>query len=174
MGRAEDHLYAQVIPKKGTKENPINPDEIEESWGAPGSEKNRRLLNWKQKALPTPDVIFIRERKARNRANGDPAAQASSSNAESNTQVKTKAASSKAKPKLPKEAYKTSFGPKSSAKRPSGQDDHDDDGTPPPKAKRAKAKAKVTAPTKRPGPPDGQLKYPVRAMDHLMARVTDN
>ncbi|KAI1135695.1 hypothetical protein F5Y05DRAFT_416037 [Hypoxylon sp. FL0543] len=183
MGRAADHLYAQVIPKKGSKENPIAPDEFEEIWGAPGSAKRRELLK-PAPPPPPPDVIFIRSRKARKSVNDNSTAQPTPVTAETNVQGKTMEPASKnaTPPKRPKKTLKKQLKTKTSTKRRAGQGDDDydhisdsdvmddDSVATAHKSKRRQAKA---APVKRLRA-NAEPKYPVRAMDHLLARVKDN
>ncbi|KAI0833057.1 hypothetical protein F5Y06DRAFT_301319 [Hypoxylon sp. FL0890] len=153
MGKASDHLYAQVIPKKGSKENPIDLHYIDDAFGAPGSQKRREIMGKQPKSLPIPDVYITKSHPVRRAENTG----SSKTQAEA---VKSAKANSPSK-----------LAPSTPKKRAKGSGHYDNDGlSSGGSAKRRKAPA---TPMKQFRPP-GKLKYAIRAMDQLMARVTDN
>ncbi|OTA67907.1 hypothetical protein K449DRAFT_430013 [Hypoxylon sp. EC38] len=157
MSRAMDHLLARVIPKKGTKEDPIDLDHFDDVFSAPGSKKRHELLTKKPSPPPIPDCYITRSRPARGKkdnASVQPAAQNNRPGSGVGQKVQggpkktqaTAAKSSKAGPSSPKVPV-----------------------TPKPKPR----KAPGNSVQKRVRPAD-QLKYRPRVMDHLLARVTGN
>ncbi|OTA83963.1 hypothetical protein M434DRAFT_16538 [Hypoxylon sp. CO27-5] len=160
MGRTMDHLLAQVIPKKGSKENPIDLDHFDDVFGAPGSKKRQELLTKKPSPPPIPDVYITRSRPARSKNN--------TTSAQPGTQNNHPGSGIGQKAQAPPSGQRTTLATAAKSSK-TGSALPKKPATPKPKSR----KAPGNSVQKRVRPTD-QLKYRPRVMDHLLARVTGN